>query len=309
MLYYAVGSRGPGRRPDVHRLAQPQGLHRRQAGQAGLDRPVGRLGHRRAARDRGRGRARPAGVDEPGTRERADVAHEFRQAALSWIDPVGAAPDEGGARRRQRHGRRDGRPAARPTCRWTRCATYWEPDGEFPGHEPNPLLRGEPPVHRRQGARVGRRAGHRLGRRRRPLLLHRRHAARFVDGDFLCALLAESILEKEPGAAILYDVRASRAVRRPGGGRRRHRPREPGGPRLLQDPHARRGRGLRRRGLRPLLLPRLLQRRLGHAARAADPRAAVEDRQADERAARAAALESTSSRARSTPRSQTRRPR
>ena len=34
----------------------------------------------------------------------------------------------------------------------------------------------------------------------------------FVDGDFLTALLAESILEKEPGAAILYDVRASRAV-------------------------------------------------------------------------------------------------
>ena len=35
----------------------------------------------------------------------------------------------------------------------------------------------------------------------------------FVDGDFLTALLAQSVLEKEPGAAILYDVRASRAVR------------------------------------------------------------------------------------------------
>src|SRR5205807_2874442 len=34
----------------------------------------------------------------------------------------------------------------------------------------------------------------------------------FVDGDFLTALLAESILAKEPGASILYDVRASRAV-------------------------------------------------------------------------------------------------
>src|SRR5205823_14901168 len=33
------------------------------------------------------------------------------------------------------------------------------------------------------------------------------------DGDFLTALLAESILAKEPGAKILYDVRASRAVR------------------------------------------------------------------------------------------------
>ena len=33
-----------------------------------------------------------------------------------------------------------------------------------------------------------------------------------MDGDFLTALLAESILEKQPGADILYDVRASRAV-------------------------------------------------------------------------------------------------
>src|ERR1039458_8072417 len=34
----------------------------------------------------------------------------------------------------------------------------------------------------------------------------------FVDGDFLTALLAESLLQKNPGEAILYDVRASRAV-------------------------------------------------------------------------------------------------
>ncbi|MFL5983081.1 MAG: phosphomannomutase/phosphoglucomutase, partial [Gaiellaceae bacterium] len=34
----------------------------------------------------------------------------------------------------------------------------------------------------------------------------------FVDGDFLTALLAASILRKQPGATILYDVRASRGV-------------------------------------------------------------------------------------------------
>jgi phosphomannomutase len=34
----------------------------------------------------------------------------------------------------------------------------------------------------------------------------------FVPGDFLTALLAAAILLKEPGATILYDVRASRAV-------------------------------------------------------------------------------------------------
>jgi phosphomannomutase len=35
----------------------------------------------------------------------------------------------------------------------------------------------------------------------------------FVPGDFLTALLAEAILAKQPGAMILYDVRASRAVK------------------------------------------------------------------------------------------------
>jgi phosphomannomutase len=34
----------------------------------------------------------------------------------------------------------------------------------------------------------------------------------FVAGDFLTALLAASLLEKKPGADVLYDVRASRAV-------------------------------------------------------------------------------------------------
>ncbi|MGH2925900.1 MAG: phosphomannomutase/phosphoglucomutase, partial [Solirubrobacterales bacterium] len=34
----------------------------------------------------------------------------------------------------------------------------------------------------------------------------------FVDGDFLTALLARQILGGEPGATVLYDVRASRAV-------------------------------------------------------------------------------------------------
>ena len=34
----------------------------------------------------------------------------------------------------------------------------------------------------------------------------------FVHGDFLTALLAESLLRTHPGEAILYDVRASRAV-------------------------------------------------------------------------------------------------
>jgi phosphomannomutase len=44
----------------------------------------------------------------------------------------------------------------------------------------------------------------------------------FVDGDFLTGLLTASMLDKEPGATVLYDVRASRAVAdtaREGGGK------------------------------------------------------------------------------------------
>jgi len=88
---------------------------------------------------------------------------------------------------------------------------YWTPDGNFPGHEPNPLL----PENRRfvvekvlsEGAGLGIAWD---GDADRCFFID--DTGQFVDGDFLTALLAQSVLEKEPGAAILYDVRASRAV-------------------------------------------------------------------------------------------------
>ena len=89
---------------------------------------------------------------------------------------------------------------------------YWEPDGEFPDHEPNPLLEENRRFIidkvRAEGAELGIAWD---GDADRCFFID--GDGRFVDGDFLTALLAESVLEKEPGAAILYDVRASRAVR------------------------------------------------------------------------------------------------
>jgi phosphomannomutase len=89
--------------------------------------------------------------------------------------------------------------------------TYWEPDGEFPDHEPNPLL----PENRRFIIDKVRAERADLGiawdgDADRCFFIDDTGA--FVDGDFMTALLAESILEKQPGADILYDVRASRAV-------------------------------------------------------------------------------------------------
>ncbi len=89
--------------------------------------------------------------------------------------------------------------------------TYWTPDGNFPDHEPNPLL----PENRTLIIEQVRESGADLGiawdgDADRCFFIDDTGA--FVDGDFLTALLAESLLRKHPGEAILYDVRASRAV-------------------------------------------------------------------------------------------------
>ena len=89
--------------------------------------------------------------------------------------------------------------------------TYWEPDGEFPDHEPNPLL----PENRAFVIRKVREEGADLGiawdgDADRCFFID--ETGEFVAGDFVTALLAESILQKHPGADVLYDIRASRAV-------------------------------------------------------------------------------------------------
>ncbi|MBA2361586.1 MAG: phosphomannomutase/phosphoglucomutase [Actinobacteria bacterium] len=92
-----------------------------------------------------------------------------------------------------------------------RC--YFEPDGSFPNHEPNPLL----PENREfiverttsEGADFGVAFD---GDADRCFFVD--DTGEFVPGDFVTALLAESILAKrEPGAKVIYDVRASWAVR------------------------------------------------------------------------------------------------
>ena len=90
-----------------------------------------------------------------------------------------------------------------------RC--FFEPDGTFPNHEPNPLL----PENREFIVARTREEGADLG------VAYDGDADRcffvddtgeFVPGDFVTALLAESVLEREPGGKVIYDVRASRAV-------------------------------------------------------------------------------------------------
>jgi phosphomannomutase len=90
-----------------------------------------------------------------------------------------------------------------------RC--FFEPDGTFPNHEPNPLL----PENREfivakvleESADLGIAFD---GDADRCFFVD--DTAEFVPGDFVTALLAKAMLEKEPGAKIIYDVRASWAV-------------------------------------------------------------------------------------------------
>jgi phosphomannomutase len=96
-----------------------------------------------------------------------------------------------------------------PQLEVVRC--YFEPDGTFPNHAPNPLL----PENREfivaktleEGADFGVAFD---GDADRCFFVD--DTGEFVPGDFATALFAESVLAKEPGAKIIYDVRASWAV-------------------------------------------------------------------------------------------------
>ena len=89
--------------------------------------------------------------------------------------------------------------------------TYWTPDGRLPDHEPNPLLEEYREFIMKAVADHAAEVGLAWdGDADRCFFIDEQGS--FVDGDFLTALLAESMLSKNPGATILYDVRASRAV-------------------------------------------------------------------------------------------------
>jgi phosphomannomutase len=151
----------------------------------------------------------PELVDEPPA-ESVDIYPSFVDRVLSFIDagevkPLHVVIDAG-----------NGMAGAmlppileRLPVNAVRC--FFDPDGTFPNHEPNPLL----PENREFVMNKVREEGADLG------IAFDGDADRcffvddtgeFVPGDFVTALLAESMLEKEAGAKIIYDVRASWAV-------------------------------------------------------------------------------------------------
>jgi phosphomannomutase len=145
-----------------------------------------------------------------GSVEAVDVYDDFHAHVLGFVDPDAVRPlevvvDGGNGMAGPMMGPLLDRLGIEPV------ETYWIPDGEFPDHEPNPLLE----ENRRfivervldEGAELGIAWD---GDADRCFFIDDR--GQFVDGDFLTALLARQVLRKEPGAGIVYDVRASRAV-------------------------------------------------------------------------------------------------
>jgi len=151
------------------------------------------------------------GAATAGSVEEVEIYEEFQAAALKTIDPANVKPlkvvvDGGNGM---------AGPMAGPILRGLGLdliETYFTPDGNFPDHEPNPLLE----ENRKfivdkvlaEGADLGIAWD---GDADRCFFID--DTGRFVDGDFLTAILAEHLLAKRgEHADILYDARASRAV-------------------------------------------------------------------------------------------------
>jgi phosphomannomutase len=154
-----------------------------------------------------------AGLGEPtggGSVEEVDVYDDFQEAALRFIEPENVKP----LRVVVDGGNGMAGPMVGPLLErlgLDLVTAYWEPDGEFPDHEPNPLLPENREFIMRKVVEEGADLGIAWdGDADRCFFIDDTGA--FVDGDFLTTLLAESLLRKSPGEAILYDVRASRAV-------------------------------------------------------------------------------------------------
>lgn len=153
----------------------------------------------------------PAPAAPRGRLDTGEVVADYVERVLAFIDPSGVRPfrvvlDAGSGMA----GLVAPRIFARLPCETARLC--FEIDGTFPNHEANPLIEEnrqdivEEVV--RRGADVGIAWD---GDADRCFFID--GSGEFVAGDFITALLAEAFLLKHPGERIVYDVRASHAVK------------------------------------------------------------------------------------------------
>jgi phosphomannomutase len=219
MLYFAVGELGLDGGIAVtasHNPKEYTGMKIVRAGALPVGGDSGLLDIRDRAlslSDRSEGRS-------PGHVQRYDIWPQYVERVLSFVDVAAIKP------LRIVIDAANGMAGAMlpPVLEWLPAVQaqrfFFAPDGTFPNHEPNPLL----PENREfiTAKTLEERADFGVafdGDADRCFFVD--DTGEFVPGDFVTALLAESILVKEPGAKIIYDVRASWAVpetiRRAGG--------------------------------------------------------------------------------------------
>jgi phosphomannomutase len=209
MLYFAVGELGLDGGIEVtasHNPKQYIGMKIVRRGAL----PVGGESGLLDVRDRAMSGGQTPGPGSPGHVEAYDIWPAFLERVLSFVDlsalkplkvVIDAANGMGGVMLEPVLGRL---PIEAVRCNF-------EPDGTFPNHEPNPLLpeNREFIVQRTTEERADLGVAF-DGDADRCFFVD--DTGEFVPGDFVTALLAEAVLEKEPGAKIIYDVRASWAV-------------------------------------------------------------------------------------------------
>ncbi|MGA8746310.1 MAG: phosphomannomutase/phosphoglucomutase [Solirubrobacterales bacterium] len=207
MLYHLVGSRdldGGAMVTASHNPKDYTGVKLIREGALALSGDAG-IGDVRHEIEAGLGAA-PGG----GSLEEVDIWEEYREQALTFIDPQAVRP----MRVVVDGGNGMSGPMVGPILRRLGLdleEMYFEPNGEFPDHEPNPLLEG----NRRLIEERVRTSSADLGiawdgDADRCFFID--GTGEFCDGDFVCALLARAALARNPGATILYDPRSSRAV-------------------------------------------------------------------------------------------------
>ena len=210
LLYFAVatdGLEGGAQITASHNPGQYNGIKMVRAGALPLSGDAG-IGDIRdmIARD-----ALPAPAAARGGITARDVLPEYVEKVMSFIDPSVIKPfnvvlDAGSGMA----GLVAPKLFERLPCNVT--ALCFDIDGTFPNHEANPLIEENRRDITAEVVRQGADAGIAWdGDADRCFFID--GSGEFISGDFITALLAEAFLLKHPGATIIYDLRASHAVR------------------------------------------------------------------------------------------------
>jgi phosphomannomutase len=210
MLYYAVASDGLEGGAQItasHNPGEYNGIKmvRREALPLSGDAGIGEI------RDMVANDTIPPQAAAPGTRTTRDVLDGYIDLIMRFIDPSIVKPfkvvaDAGNGMA--------GIVAPKMFARLPSQVVEmcYEPDGSFPNHEANPLIE-ENRAHIvervvQEKADIGIAWD---GDADRCFFID--GTGEFISGDFITALLAEAFLLKHPNATIVYDLRASRAVK------------------------------------------------------------------------------------------------